>query len=64
MKKELTDTKDRMIKETVAKDTEMREMQAEKRMQKLCLLQEKGTTLIVFPYFKPGSGKISPNLQH
>lgn len=43
--KELTYTKDRMIKEKVAEETEMRERQAEKRMQKLRLLQEKGTCL-------------------
>lgn len=43
--KELTYTKDRMIKEKVAEETEMRERQAEQRMQKLCLLQEKGTYL-------------------
>lgn len=43
--KELTYTKDRMIKEKVAEETEMRERQAEQRMQKLRLLQEKGTCL-------------------
>lgn len=43
--KELTYTKDRMIKEKVAEETEMRERQAEKRMEKLRLLQEKGTCL-------------------
>lgn len=43
--KELSYTKDRMIKEKVAEETEMRERQAEQRMQKLCLLQEKGTCL-------------------
>lgn len=45
MNKELTYTKDRMIKEKVAEETEMRERQAEKRMEKLRLLQEKGTCL-------------------
>lgn len=44
--KELTDTKERMIKEKVAEETEMRERQAEKRIQKLRLLQEKGTVVV------------------
>ncbi|XP_054289575.1 A-kinase anchor protein 9-like isoform X3 [Macrosteles quadrilineatus] len=44
--KELTETKDRMIKEKVTAETEFSEKQTEERVQNLCHLQEKARALL------------------
>lgn len=44
--KELVETKERMVKENIAVETEYNENQCERNDQKLCLLQEKGIKTI------------------